>query len=142
MAAKRNLGFLIKQINNNYEREFNKALKKMGLTASQCEVLDYLFHSKEKRVCVKDVQKALGFKQPTVTGILTRMEEKQFVEISENGEDKRRKNIYLTENAYDIRRKMERERRKVEQKLVEDLSEEEKDQAQILLKKIFLNIEE
>lgn len=141
VAAKKNIGFLIKQINNNYEREFNKALKKTGLTVSQCEVLDYLFHCRNREVCVKDVQKALKFKQPTVTGILARMEEKHFLELKESGTDKRRKNIILKEEAFEVRRKMERERRKVEQQLLEGMSEEEKEQVYDLLKHIFSNVE-
>ena len=89
MPSKKNIGFLIKQINNNYERELNKNLKKMDLTASQYEVLDYLMHSRKADVCIKDVQKALNYKQPTVTGILSRLEEKGFIGLEGASGDKR-----------------------------------------------------
>ena len=49
--------FVIKQINNVYEKECNNRLKKLGITSSQCAVLDYLFHSK---MCIRDRLKVLA----------------------------------------------------------------------------------
>ena len=43
MQKKRTIGFMFKQINNVYEKEFNNRLRTLGITASQCAVLDYLF---------------------------------------------------------------------------------------------------
>lgn len=142
MSTRKNIGFLIKQINNNYEREFNNALKKYDLTASQCEVLDYLFSCKDTVVCTRDVQKALNFKQPTATGILMRMEEKHFVEMVNSSEDKRCKNIHLTQNAYELKKKMEKEHRRVEKMLLEGMEPEEKDALYRQLKKALENIVE
>ena len=39
------IGFIIKQVNNVYEKDLNERLKKIGITSSQCAVLDYLFHT-------------------------------------------------------------------------------------------------
>ena len=44
------LGFKIKQINNVYEKDLTKSLKNIGITASQCAVLDYLFHTNKEEV--------------------------------------------------------------------------------------------
>ena len=33
------IGFMIKQINNVYEKDLNERLKTIGITASQCAVL-------------------------------------------------------------------------------------------------------
>ena len=101
------IGFTVKQINNIYEKELNERLKKLGITSSQCAVLDYLFHTNKEEVNQRDVEKNLSLKNPTVTGILKRMEEKGFILIVPNASDKRKKNIYLTEKAYDIQRKMD-----------------------------------
>ena len=140
MPAKKNIGLLIKQINNNYERELNKYLRQIDLTASQYEVLDYLMHSKEKEICIKDVQKALNYKQPTVTGILARLEEKEFVYMSGADGDKRCKNIHLKDSAYDIRKKMEKEKKRAEQLLTDGMSVEEKNTIHELLKRVLDNI--
>ena len=42
------IGFLIKQINNVYEKDLNERLKKLGITSSQCAVLDYLFRTSKE----------------------------------------------------------------------------------------------
>ena len=34
------IGFTVKQINNIYEKDLNENLKQLGITASQCAVLD------------------------------------------------------------------------------------------------------
>ena len=44
------IGFMIKQINNVFEKELNEKVKKLGLTSSQCAVLDYLFHTSKDEI--------------------------------------------------------------------------------------------
>ena len=64
MQEKLPLGFLFKQINNVYEKEVNNSLRTLGITASQCAVLDYLFHSRKEEINQKDVERALSSKTP------------------------------------------------------------------------------
>ncbi len=71
------VGFMFKQINNIYEKEFNNLLRGIGITSSQCAVLDYLLGSSKEFVNQKDIEKALSLKNPTVTGILKRLNKKR-----------------------------------------------------------------
>ena len=50
----RPMGFLIKQINNVFEKELNERLRDTGITSSQCAVLDYLFHTSKEEVSQRD----------------------------------------------------------------------------------------
>ena len=102
------VGFMFKQINNIYEKEFNNLLQGIGITSSQCAVLDYLLGSSKEFVNQKDIEKALSLKNPTVTGILKRLDEKGFILAVPSNQDKRCKNIYPTEKAYDIQKKIDR----------------------------------
>ena len=43
MEERQPIGFIVKQINNIYEKELTKRLKVLGITSSQCAVLNYLF---------------------------------------------------------------------------------------------------
>ena len=79
MQKRRTIGFRIKQINNGYEKEFNRQLKNIGITASQCEVLDYLLSGSKEEVTQRDIEKALNLRNPTVTGLLKRLDEKGFI---------------------------------------------------------------
>lgn len=136
------IGFIVKQINNIYEKELNERLKNLGITSSQCAVLDYLFHTNKEEVNQRDVERNLSLKNPTVTGILKRMEEKGFILCVPNATDKRKKNIYLTEKAYDIQRKMDADRRKLDKRLTIGLSKKEVESLSRVLEKVLYNISE
>ena len=65
MQKKRTIGFMFKQINNVYEKEFNNRLRTLGITASQCAVLDYLFDCEKEEVTQRDIEKGLNLRNPT-----------------------------------------------------------------------------
>ena len=127
------VGFVFKQINNVYEKEFNNLLRTLGITASQCAVLDYLFSSRKEEVNQRDIEKALSLKNPTVTGLLKRLDEKGFILIVPSNRDKRCKIVYLTEKAYDIQRRMEADRKKIDKKLTIGMTKKEKEALQKML---------
>lgn len=136
----RPMGFLIKQINNVFEKELNERLKDTGITSSQCAVLDYLFHTSKEEVSQRDVEKNLNLKNPTVTGILKRLDEKGYILCVPNANDKRRKNIYLTEKAYDIQRRMEADRKKLDRELTRGMTKREVEALRRNLEKLLYNI--
>lgn len=136
------IGFMIKQINNVYEKDLNERLKTIGITASQCAVLDYLFHTSKEEVSQRDVERSLNLKNPTVTGLLKRLDEKGYILCVPNASDKRKKNIYLTEKAYDIQRRMENDRRKLDKELTRGMTKREIAALRKNLEKLLYNIAE
>lgn len=134
------IGFMIKQINNVYEKELNEKLRQIGITASQCAVLDYLFHTSKEEISQRDVEKHLSLKNPTVTGLLKRLDEKGYILCVPNATDRRKKNIYLTEKAYDIQRRMEADRRKLDRKLTRGMTKREIAALRKNLDKLLYNI--
>ena len=135
-------GFTVKQINNIYAKDLNENLKQRGITASQCAVLDFLLHTNKEEVNQRDVERGLSLKNPTVTGLLKRLEEKGFIFCVPNTADKRKKNIFLTEKAYDIQRKMEANRRKLDRQLTRGLTKKEVAALERGLEKVLYNIAE
>lgn len=142
MQERMPIGFLFKQINTIYEKEFNNRLKKLGITASQCAVLDYLFNTSEEEITQKDIEKALNLKNPTVTGLLKRLDEKGFVLVVPSNKDKRCKNVFLTEKAYDIQRRMEMDRKKIDKMLTLGMNKKEVAALEKMLKRVLYNVEE
>lgn len=134
------VGFLFKQINTVYEKDINNQLKGIGITSSQCEVLDYLFHCDKEEVNQRDIEKALNLKNPTVTGLLQRLDEKGYVLIVPNTKDKRKKNVYLTEKAYDIQRRMEADRRRIDKNLTLGMTRREVQALQKMLNRVLYNV--
>ncbi len=140
MQERMPIGFAFKQINNVYEKELSSRLRKLGITASQCAVLDYLFVSSKDEVTQRDIEKALSLKNPTVTGLLKRLDEKGFILIVPSNKDKRCKNIYLTEKAYDIRRRMEADRKKLDKLLTLGMNKREVAALEKMLSRVLYNI--
>lgn len=136
------IGFTVKQINNIYEKDLNEKMKKIGITSSQCAVLDYLFHTNKDEVNQRDVERHLSLKNPTVTGILKRLDEKGFILCVPNTADKRKKNIYLTEKAYDVQRRMEADRKKLDRQLTREMTKKEVGALRRGLDKVLNNIAE
>lgn len=137
---KQPLGFLVKQINNVFEKDLNGRLKTIGITSSQCAVLDYLFHTNKEEVNQRDVERNLNLKNPTVTGILKRLDEKGYILCVPNDVDKRKKNIYLTGKAFDIQRRMESDRKKLDKRLTRGMTKKEIEAVTRGLEKMLYNI--
>ncbi len=142
MKERMPVGFMFKQINTIYEKDFNQLLRTIGITSSQCAVLDYLFRSSEEVVNQRDIEKALSLRNPTVTGLLKRLDEKGYILSVPSDRDKRCKNIYLTEKAYDIQRRMEADRKKIDKKLTLGMNKKEKAALEKMLERVLYNIAE
>ena len=142
MRERRTIGFLFKQINNVYEKEFNNRLRKLGITSSQCEVLDFLLQSSKDQVTQRDIERALNLKNPTVTGLLKRLDEKGFILSVPSGKDKRCKNIYLKEKTYDIQKRIEVHRKKLDKMLTLGMTEKEAEALYRMLNRVLYNIAE
>lgn len=141
MQKRKTIGFLFKQINTIYEKEFNQRLRTLGITASQCAVLDYLFTSQKEEVTQRDIERALSLQNPTVTGLLKRLDEKGFILVVQSNKDKRCKNVYLTEKAYDIQKRMETDRKKLDKMLTVSMTKKEIEALEKMLNKVLYNIQ-
>ena len=81
-------------------------------------------------------------KNPTVTGLLKRLDEKGFVLCVQSPTDKRCKNIYLTEKAFDIQKKMESDRKRLDKRLTIGMTKKEVEVFRRGLEKVLYNISE
>lgn len=142
MKDKESIGFMIKQINNEFEKNYNQRLKSVGVTASQAAVLNYLFHSNKEENSQRDIERSLNLKNPTVTGLLKRLDEKGYVLCVPNATDRRRNNVYLTEKAYDIQRRLEADRKKIDRQLTLGMTKKEQEALRKVLAKVLENVSE
>ena len=135
---RRHIGFLLKQANLLHQMQLNQTFKEFDLTASQTFSLIYLFEAKraQKEVNQKDIEREMDVSNPTVTGILNRLEHKGLIERVECPSDARVRNIVVTEKALEIDKQLQIKFREAEEELIASLSEKEADELQRLLKKI------
>ena len=69
----------IRIINNKFRELWDKNLLKYNLTGMQMEILCYLKCNPDKEIHQREIEYWFQLKNPTVTGILNRLEEKGYI---------------------------------------------------------------
>ena len=135
---KMSVGRLIKISNLIFETYINNNLKEMNLTGSLMNVLMcvYALNKKHMNVNQVDIQKIFNLSNPTVSDILSRLQDKNFI-MREN--DGRKNRIKLTDDGIKLIKDGEKKIRMVENKILSCLSEEEYNILLETLRKIIIN---
>ena len=133
---------LLKQISLRYECECNRILSEYDLTLSLLELQHFLFTQQEKGVEVnqRSIEDMLHLRNPTVTGILNRLESKGFIVRTASARDRRANIIRLTEKACRLREEVLAAADAQESVLLAGFTEEELDQLERMLRKMYGNI--
>ena len=129
-------GTLLKQINDIMEKNANNALRGQGITLSQSGVLVLLDGKEGKTATFKELEKSFGVSQPTMVGILGRLEQKNLVEVLADSEDKRIRIAHLTQEGAEKCKEAYRHMKLAEELLLGSLTAEEKAEFLRLLIKI------
>ncbi len=136
------LGLKIKKINDMIEKGINHRLQEQDLTFSQHHVLVYLRHQENQTARLKELEKHFNVAQPTMAGIVVRLESKGLVRSSVLPEDRRVKVVTLTESGNQLLHESYLNMKKVEQQLVSNLNEQEKEELGRLLDILYSTIQE
>lgn len=129
-------GALLKQINDIMEKNANNALRGQELTISQSGVLVLLDEKEGKTATFKELEKNFGVSQPTMAGLLSRLEQKNLVEILLDSDDKRIRRAHHTQKGEDRCKEGYKHMRTAEELLLSGLTAEEKKEFLRLLSKI------
>ena len=138
------VGLLIKFLNGKITNKVNKNLVKFNLTCVQHEILCFINkNEKERDVFQKDIEKCLKLTNPTVTGIIKRLEEKQMIVRCQSSIDARYKCLHVTEKGKDlICKSFKFGSNTIEKQLVNDMTDEEVKVLKDLLYRALKNMEE
>lgn len=135
------IGFYFSLIKKKMDKHMNEGLKKYDLTKSQRDVLGYLHFTDKEVVIQKDIEEHFHISNPTVTGILNRLEQKGFIERKHNPKDKRVRAIVLTQKEQDLHEDIENQIRIMESKFSDVLGEEKRKYLLEILKELAQNLE-
>jgi hypothetical protein len=138
-VEKKDVGWLIKNINEKLKVRADADLKRDNLTFAQSRVLIFL-SSVGGQATQKEIEDFLEVSHPTVVGIVSRMEQNGFLTTWIDGKDKRNKNVKLTEQAEKIGVYMEQHLKENEKILLAPLSAEEIEQLRRMLLAIYDNL--
>lgn len=118
---------------------FTRALEEMELTPAQGHVMGFLSHQ-DQPPCPRDVEEALHLTHPTVSGILSRLEQKGFVELKPDAADRRCKRIYVCAKGQACHQHMKKNMQQIEGQMVQDFTPQEQEQFARLLQRAIANM--
>lgn len=101
------------------------ALEKMELTAAQGHIMGYLAHCKEPP-CPRDIEEQFKLSHPTVSGLLSRLEKKGFVQLCPDESDRRCKRIHILTKGRECLETMHQTILTNEERVVEGFTPEER----------------
>ena len=132
------VGFLIKQVHILQEQKLNKKFDRFDLTGAQMFTIINLFKAREKgeRLTQRDLERILDISNPTLTGILNRLESKGLIVRVPCKHDARSKYIEVTDKASGLDKEIRKAFEESEKELLGSLSDEEITQLHEYLEKI------
>lgn len=136
MEKTRDCGLLIKQINDELRKNANNTLRSLDMTLAQLEALDQLDHASEGQYSLKELEQILHVAQSTTAGIISRLEQKGFVEGFGDRGDRRVKMVRITPAGIECVRTALHYRNDAEERLLSSLTEAERGVFYLLLKKV------
>ena len=98
----------------------------MELTAAQGQIMGYLA-THPQPPCPRDLEEAFHLSHPTVSGLLSRLEQKGFVELRTDPEDRRFKRIYLLPKAWQLDERISRTLAENERKMTDGFTQQERE---------------
>lgn len=109
-----------------FDLTVSNALAEMDLTASQGQIMGFLTHRKDPP-CSRDIEEAFHLSHPTVSGLLSRLEKKGFIEFRPDSRDRRCKRIYILPKGQACHETIRQTIEAYEAKVVADFTEDEKE---------------
>ena len=94
-----NLGSRLRYLNNRITQYMDQQFLALDLTSTQSFILHHLSLHENEAVYPKDIEKRFHLTHPTVSGVLQRLETKNFIVIEPDRTDRRCKRIRLTDRA-------------------------------------------
>lgn len=141
MTEKKHIGPLIKSLNKEFEQLHSQKAKSMGLTPAQLFVLHYIALHQGESICHRDIEKQFDLSHPTVSGIISRLESKGFINCYADANDRRFRNIMITEKAKNCENEMKLHIEAYEKQLVRGFSDKEKEMLLDFIGRLIENVD-
>ena len=132
-------GHQLRILHWQFDQSVSGALAQMDLTAAQGHIMGFLTHRKEPP-CSKDIEEAFHLSHPTVSGLLSRLEKKGFIELRPDPVDRRCKRIYILPKGHACHETILRIIAENEERVVAGFTEEEQAQFAALLQRAISNM--
>ena len=131
------------RLNNALIKQKNRHMAEYGLTSIQADVLVFVLMNYEKReINQLDVQAVFKLTNPTVSGIVDRLEEKGFIKRVRSEKDARFRSLVALPKGVALEETLRNSAAEAENYLVQNMSEAEQAEFERLLKVALDTVEE
>ncbi|HBU82666.1 MAG TPA: MarR family transcriptional regulator [Paenibacillus sp.] len=120
------------------KKRADESIKELGLNAQQGKVIDYICENQNKNIIQMDLADRFHLSRASITSMLQGLEQKGFIERKIPANNERQKNIYVLPKAVELIEDFQDSFQKVEEEIVQVLTDEEKQ----VLKKLLIKINE
>lgn len=117
----------------------NEPSSQMGLTASQGRFIGFIANAKEPP-CPKDLEDYFQLSHPSISGVLKRLEQKEFIEFRSDPKDGRSKRIYLLPKGIECHERVLNQIQRIEQTVVSGFTAEEEELFSQFLDRAVINL--
>lgn len=132
-------GVLFKQLSIAFENNLQRSAAQYDLTPAQASIIIYL-ENVDHAVNQRELEHYFKLSNPTVTGLMKRMEAKGFINRISNPEDGRSKYIQLTPKAKEVCSGVSLNMQTLEREMMQDLSPEEEELFHDMLMRVLKRI--
>lgn len=132
-------GHLIRILHWCTDQTITAALEEQELTSAQGHIMGYLSRQ-TKPPCPRNIEEVFHLSHPTVSGLLSRLEQKGFIRLYPDPDDRRCKRIHLQPKGLQCHDTMHRIIQENENRMVRDFTPEEKEQFASLLQRAIANM--
>ena len=129
------MGKLHRSLRRNYDRQ----LKNFGLTPCQFDVLLSLWG--EDGIVLSELGRRVSRDSPTITGVVDRMEKKMLLKRTRDEGDRRVVKVVLTPKGKNMQDQLSTTKKRILEKITNNLSLQEIQQLVTLLEKMMKNVE-
>ena len=132
-------GLLFRSLDCALRQSMDLALSDMDLTFAQGHIMGFLARCNVPP-CAKDIEDRFQLSHPTVSGLLARLEKKEFIAQRPDPQDRRRKLIYILPKGQRCNETMHAVIQRGDKKLLEGFSQEEADRFRQYLLRALRNV--
>ena len=132
----------LRQISNLIKKHVNQNFEELGLTFSQSGILMYILLNKNNNINQRDIENEFKLSNPTVNGILNRLENKGLVRRVIDDTDKRVKHIIPLKKSEKLMEIVKQKRENLENNMIKNINNDELITFNLVLEKMIKNIKE
>lgn len=136
----RTLMWTLKQLNLSLEQYGREQMEALGISPTQGITLHHLLSRKDQMVYAVDLHEALGLSKSAVSDTLKALKQKGYLTMTVNPNDDRKKQIVLTDKAYELEDKLSASLREQQERLCKTISEQRLKQLKADLEIMLLNL--